>query len=177
MRKEFGKSLRALFCRAMKEKFPLFNEVKVTSLSFQPGQWAFLRIVSQSLHLWIVLAPSPKDYDEFTVLVGWSRLGRYPELSMIPSFRLPEEGQCEFEEVEYFARLPFLRGREDRWWVIREPMLALTTEALMKQMEPIPPEEAQRLTAPLVEDAVRKLQECAVPYFEALIARGDGEAR
>jgi len=173
MRKEFGKSLRSLFGRAMKEKFPLFKEEKVASLNFWPGQRAYRKVVSPSLHLWIVLSPSPKDYDEFTILVGWSRLGRYPELSMIPSFRLPEEGHGEFEEVEYFARLPFLWGREDRWWVIREPLLAFTTEALMKQMEPISPEEAQRFTAPLVEDAVRKIEEHALPYFEALLSRGD----
>ncbi|MHC9541273.1 MAG: hypothetical protein AB9903_17350 [Vulcanimicrobiota bacterium] len=168
MRKEFGKALRALFSKAMKERLPLFREVKVTSIYCGPGERAFCREVSPSLRLWIVLSPSPRDYDMFTILVGWSRRDRYPELSMIPSIRMPDEGHGEFDEAEYLTRLPSLWSHNDTWWVIREPLQEVTIEALMKQLEPIPPEEAQRLVAPLVDDSLQALERNALPYFELL---------
>ncbi|MGV8124635.1 MAG: hypothetical protein AB2L14_33220 [Candidatus Xenobiia bacterium LiM19] len=168
MRKELGKALRSLFSRAMKEKFHQFRETKVESVYFWPGERAFCLAGRKDLRCWIVLSPSLKDYDMFTVLVGWSRLGRYPELSMIPSIRLPDEAHGEFEEPEYLTRLPSLWTREDAWWVIREPLLEITIETLEKQSAPISPEEAQLLTAPHVCDALQKLGKYAVPYFEAL---------
>jgi hypothetical protein len=170
MRKEFGKTLRALFLRAMKERLPSFRETKVTSPSFWPGERAFCLVVTAGLHLWLVLSPSQKDYDMFTLLAGWSRLGRYPALTMIPSSRLPEEGHGEFEEAEYLFRLPSLWTREERWWVIREPLLDVTIEALMKQMDPVPQAEAERLVTPLVDEAMEKTETYALPYFEALLA-------
>lgn len=168
MRKEFGKALRAFFPKAMKERLPLFREVNVSSIYCGPGERAFCREVSPSLHLWIVLSPSHKDYDMFTILVGWSRRGRYPELRMIPSFRMPDEGHGEFEEAEYLTRLPSLWSRDDNWWVIRKPLQELTIEALMMQMETVPLEEAQRLVVPLVDDAVQAIERYALPYFELL---------
>jgi hypothetical protein len=168
MRKELGKALRSLFSRAMKEKLHQFRETKVESVYFWPGERAYCLAGRKDLLCWIVLSPSLKDYDMFTVLVGWSRLGRYPELSMIPSIRQPDENHGEFEEPEYLTRLPSLWTREDKWWVIREPLFEITIEVLEKQSAPISPEEAQLLTAPHVRDAMQKLEKYAVPYFEAL---------
>jgi len=168
MRKELGKALRSLFSRAMKEKLHQFRETKVESVYFWPGERAYCLAGRKDLLCWIVLSPSLKDYDMFTVLVGWSRLGRYPELSMIPSIRQPDSNHSEFGESEYLTRLPSLWTREDKWWVIREPLFEITIEALEKQSAPISLEEAQLLTAPHVRDAMQKLEKYAVPYFEAL---------
>jgi hypothetical protein len=79
MRKEYGKVLRQYFSKKMKEKLPEFKEEKIKSMYLWPGERAFSQSFPDSLKCWIVLSPSPKDYDEFTVLIGWSTLGRYPE--------------------------------------------------------------------------------------------------
>jgi len=73
MRKEYGKALRTLFSSEMKRAVSNFEEVKVKSSYFWPGDRAFRWQATGHLHCWIVLSPSKKDYDEFTVLIGWSK--------------------------------------------------------------------------------------------------------
>ena len=80
MRKEYGKALRILFAVQMKQVVGHFEQVRVESTYFWPGDRAYRWQASDQLHCWIVLSPSKKDYDQFTVLVGWSKQGRYPEL-------------------------------------------------------------------------------------------------
>lgn len=70
MHKEFGKVLRYAFAKRMREVAEEFNEVKMKSLYLAPGERAFCRSVNDLVRCWIVLSPSLKDYDEFTILIG-----------------------------------------------------------------------------------------------------------
>jgi hypothetical protein len=169
MRKEYGKALRARFSLEMKSALPQFEEVKVKSVYFWPGDRAFCWEASESLYCWIVLSPSNKDYEEFTVLIGWSKLGRFPELGMVPCAELPSAGREEFGNDEYLTRLPFLWGKEDRWWVVEELRMPLSVAELEASTQPISAAKANEMVAPAIEDAIEKLQERGVPYLEELV--------
>jgi hypothetical protein len=57
---------------------------------------------------------------------------------------------------------------EDAWWRVGEPMLEISLEHLMKQLEPVSGQAAREAIEPLVEDVVEKLRRYASPYFEEL---------
>jgi hypothetical protein len=168
MRKEYGKALRSLFASEMKRTAGHFEEVKVKSIYFWPGDRAYRWQATEQLHCWIVLSPSKKDYDEFTVLIGWSKQARYPEISMVPCAEHPTPNRDEFAREEYFTRLPYLWGKEDKWWVVKEFCASQTLEELEASLQPVPPSEAKEAVAPLVRDAVNKIKEMGIPYLEEL---------
>ncbi len=166
MRKEFGKVLRESFAAKMKAALPDYVAAKVKSPYLWPGERPFCKRVSDSLWLWIVLSPSQKDYDEFTVLVGWSTLGRYPELSLIPSLVSPTDERAAFAQPEYLTRLAQLWTTQDTWWVVRPFEQSVTTEQLQAWIAPITPEEAEKRVLPQVVEAMRRVTEFAVPYLD-----------
>lgn len=175
MRKEYGKVLRHYFSKRMNEKLPEFKEEKTESMYLWPGQRAFSRSISDSLKCWIVLSPSPKDYDEFTVLIGWSTLGRYPELSVIPSPIQPSTDRGEFRQAEYLTRLPQLWTQRDEWWVIQAFEPALTVEQMTAKLAPIPAPVAEAKVIPRVDDAIDKVTEYGLPYLSEFVrSRGEG---
>lgn len=168
MRKEYSRVLRTLFTKKMKVELPEFVETKVKSIYFFPGDRAFAWAVSKEIVFWIILSPSKKDYDEFNVLVGWSKLGRYPELSMVPCAERPSPERSEFAHVEYLTRLPYLWTRDDDWWVVKKWVQAKNTDELKAQLEPIPSDEALGQVEPVVDDCIQKLKGFAIPFFREL---------
>jgi hypothetical protein len=168
MRKEYGKALRTLFAEQMKQTVPHFEEVKVKSMYFWPGDRAYRWQANDQLHCWIVLSPSKKDYDEFTVLIGWSKQGRYPELGMVPCAEQPTPNRDEFANEEYLTRLPYLWTDEDRWWVVKKFRAPKSVAEIEASLKPILATEAKETVAPLVRNAIGKIQEFGLPYLEAL---------
>ncbi|MCP5150639.1 MAG: hypothetical protein H6982_07765 [Chromatiales bacterium] len=164
MRKEYGKVLRSVFAARMKTAAVDFPETKVKSMYFWPGDRAYCWKVDAQLHCWIVLSPSDR-YEQFTVLVGWSTLGRYPELGMVPSPREPTPDRSEFEEPEYLTRLAQLWTDEDAWWVVEPFAAPESMAALQASIEPIPAAEARARVTPVVENAIAKVTEVAIPYL------------
>jgi len=168
MRKEYGKALRTLFSKQMAKQLSQFEEIKINSIYFSPGDRAFRWKAADRLHCWIVLSPSKKDHDEFTVLIGWSKLGRYPELGMVPCAQMPTRFGDEFENEEYLTRLPYLWTDEDRWWVVKEFRPPSSLAEMQKDLEPVPAREAREAVAPLVHDAMEKIGKMGLPYLEAM---------
>jgi hypothetical protein len=165
MRKEFGKVLRDSFSQKMKNFIPEFKEEKVKSQYLWPGERAFCKKINDSIFCWIVLSPSPKDYDEFTVLIGWSTLGRYPESNAIASFMNPTRERAEFSHSEFLIRLPQLWTINDFWWVVKPFIAAFITEQLQNSIAPITKQEAEALVIPQVEAAFSKLMDIGIPYL------------
>jgi hypothetical protein len=168
MRKEYSQALRKIFSRRMKEELPQFSETKVSSMYFWPGDRAYGWSVTDKLRCWIVLSPSKKDYDEFNILVGWSKLGRYPELSMVRCAEHPSPERREFKHDEYLTRLPYLWTDHDVWWVVKEFRPAQSVADLKVSLEPVSAAEAHHHVQPRVEDAIRKLNEYGIPYLKEL---------
>ena len=168
MRKEYSKALRSLFSSEMKRAISHFEEVKVKSVYCWPGDRAYLWKATEQLHCWIVLSPNHKDYDEFTVLIGWSKQARYPELGMVPCAEYPTPNRDEFEREEYLTRLPYLWGNEDKWWVVQKFNASQTLKELEARLQPISSSEAIEAVAPLVRDAVHMIKDKGLPYLEEL---------
>ena len=79
MRKEYGKALREVFTQELKVHLPQFLPVKSRPSTFLPeredqvgscGTNSFLDYTSSG----------PERHEALTVELGWSRLGRFPEL-------------------------------------------------------------------------------------------------
>ncbi len=169
MKKAYGKALRQLFAKRIQAELPEFREVKVKTIYLFPGERAYLWTVSEQLYCWIVLSPSPKDYDEFTLLVGWSKFGRYPELSCIPCMQSPTADHAEFAQDEYLIRLPQLWTDKDKWWVVKAFKMARTTDELLAQIAPISADEAIRQVESKLDDAFEKLQSQGLPYLRMFV--------
>lgn len=171
MRKELSKALKEAFTQAMAAELPRFRETPIRSMYLNPGERVFSWEAAGAANLFVILVPHPKGPDQFTIELGWSVLGRFPELSMRPSLRLPKRGE-EFQESEYVCRLGEVAGGSDRWWSLAKapvpaPTVAGALAALRERIAPLPAAEARALVQPAVADAVALLERNGVPYLEA----------
>ncbi len=97
MRKEYGVALRDLFTVLLSRACPLFECVKKPRiLAGFPGEHTYRWPVTANQHAWVVLVPDQKR-EAFTIELGWSRKGRFPQLTMRPSFAHPKDAGPEDE--------------------------------------------------------------------------------
>lgn len=168
MRKEYGKVLRDLFTESMKRRLSQFEPVKYPSNMYViPGERIFRWIPKEPIHCFVILSPSPKDYDEFTVEIGWSTNSRFPELSMRPSGR-PTNNRSEFSEAEYTCRLPDLLPGLDEWWGISSMSISgfkNVFNAINDSIKPISKEKAKEVVLPAVNESMDLLLSHGVPYL------------
>lgn len=173
MRQEYGKALRNRFDHEMKANLSTFQPFKTRSMYIFPGETLYYRVLKGSIHCFIILVPSQKDTDEFTIEIGWSNQGRFPEC-MRPSLELPTPARTEFQQSEYICRLSYLWTREDLWWQIgATAKLDLLKpedqiQALMARVQPVSPEEAKAAVRGPVEDAISRITAYAIPYLNEL---------
>jgi hypothetical protein len=178
MRKEYGKALRDIFAERMRRDHPEWTPVAAP----KPWYWSGERLyVQQRGQVWLVLVlqPNLKDHESFHIEVGWSRLGRVPELAMRPSFATPgtpEALACE----EYVCRLSELvpaaatsRDLSDGW-VVEPLVIAESVEesvaVMAARLEKIGAGEARARVGPHLQDAFRVLVAYGIPYLEESLA-------
>lgn len=173
MRKEYGNALREIFTEGFHRVCPFFALVKKPSiLAVVPGERAYRWAFTERQHMWVVLVPDQKR-EAFTIELGWSRLGRFPQLTMRPSFARPKEAGSE---DEYLCRLGELSRGQDWWWVIEELPLNFSQEQfmayIMAQTKPISPETARSRVSPLVNEAVSEFERFGLPFLRANVQPG-----
>jgi hypothetical protein len=175
MRKELARAVRAEFTAALARRLPQFAPVTIKSRYAWPGSRVFRWTRDDSLHFFVELFSDPKGDDSFSVEVGWSRLGRYPEMSIRPGFITGEE----LAETEYWCRLSHLYSPMGGFWSLEEPddapgasgLGSGRSPALAAGLPQIPVEEALARVARRVEDAVDKLVVHALPYLDEVARR------
>jgi hypothetical protein len=140
----------------MDGRLPQFRPTVVHSKYFWLGDRAFLWQAGDRLSCWIVLSPSLHHQDEFNVYLGWSRLGRFPELLIVPSPDEPTPDRTEFVHEEYLTRLPRVCSANDVPW------------RFDTQIELIDDDDVVMAIELLVDDAMQLLELDGIPYFEAL---------
>jgi len=163
MRSPLRKLTIELFRKTMKEQLPLLEPI---SKGKESPMWS-LRIGSRLT--FFILLSIPHDYDKFYVEIAWSKNGKFPW-----------NDYSEFVKVE----LPQCRERLHRFWSKEDDtpwsiVPELSHEERMKIIiesdddddtplrQPDPPvEEALKRVPPLVEDAVGKVVEYAIPLFK-----------
>jgi len=188
MGKAFNQAVRACFARSIAERLPRFEPWRGKSPTLFSGERVWRWVPLEPLHCFVLLVTSPKGYNEFTVELGWSRLARFPELSMRPSPERPGRGEAEREREEYICRLPELAWGEDRWWRVGEERAspveadaaaegarpeAIAADLLaqaISQTRALSADEARRVAAPLVAEAIAQLATVGVPYLERFVA-------
>jgi hypothetical protein len=174
MRKEYGAALREAFTQLFASAFPFFEWVKKPSiLSGFPGERAYRWAVTENQHAWVVLVPDQKR-EAFTIELGWSRKGRFPQLTMRPSFARPKDAAAE---DEYLCRLGELCRGQDWWWTIEELPLDATQDQMMAyiiaQTQPISPEVARERVMPHVQEAIEEFQRFGLPFLQAHVPSDD----
>jgi hypothetical protein len=174
MRKEYQAALRELFADGLARACPQFTLVKKHSaLAGFPGERAYCWRISESMFLWVVLIPDAKR-EAFFVELGWSKKGRFPQLSMRPSWARPPDAGSE---EEYLCRLGELSRGNDFGWVVEEFRLGATKQEMMSyiaaQTQPISPEAARTRVLPRVEEALQELARHGLPFLLSRHAQPD----
>jgi hypothetical protein len=167
MRKAYAQALRELFDEGLAATSPDFAFVgRHQPLAGVPGERAFRRAISPDVVQWLVLVPDVKR-EAFFLEVGWSRRGRFPQLTMRPSFVRPADAGAE-EEV--LVRLREVAGEHDLGWVIEEPPMGGSHQDmlayLVAQTAPLAPEVARARVAPVVAEALSMWAEVGRPFLE-----------
>ncbi len=173
MRKEYGAALRELFTVGLARACPQFTLVKKHStLAGFPGERAYCWRISETVILWVVLVPDGKR-EAFFVELGWSKKGRFPQLTMRPSLARPPDAGAE---EEYLCRLGELSRGNDFGWVVEELRLGATQQEVMAyitaQTQPISPDVARARVLPHAEEALRELVQHGLPFLSRHVQLG-----
>ncbi|MCB1889467.1 MAG: hypothetical protein KDH20_17800 [Rhodocyclaceae bacterium] len=153
MRKEYGKVLRKACDEGMAAAGMGWERQALKSLWLMPGERAYARRLSDSLTGWCVLSPHA-ERDSFTIDIGWSRLGRFPELGMRPSALVAE---VDFGRDECWVRLGELATGEDICWEVGTGV-ARSMADLQAMVTPLDAATARARVLPCVEGALAALQ-------------------
>ena len=175
MRKELSKALRAEILKVMRNELPQFESLKRPSESPWSGSLVFRRIHSDSLWMFVEFYYKVRGPEAVYVELGWSRLSRYPEVVMRPSFISNEM----FSQDKDWVRLKRLRTKtSDDCYVLDERQAAapgpkdpiksanLSTDAFINSM---PVSEATARIYPLIKCIMEDVQRYGIPFFEKLI--------
>lgn len=179
MRREYRKAVRQRFREAMEARLPEFGLVKIRAPILFAGDTVFRRVAGPDLHTFILLVPAASDRPTFTVEVGWSSLGRFPEISMRPSVIPGPPDPPPLDLPEGVIRLGGLHDGSDLHWRLPDPALDRPgdLEALQDSLEPVPPEEALKLAGEPVSRAMDILLESGISFLDAWVAAASGESR
>lgn len=168
--KAFNAAVRDLFAAEMVGGAPTYQrQAPGPKPHALPGEIAW---AATGQRTWIILVPSLKGYNEFTVEVGWSLLGRYPELGARPIPVRPDANRSEWSRPEGLLRIVSLDQRYPEWWQLEAEGAA---DDLLAQAEAatrtLTAAEAARAAAHLVPNAIAAVREVAIPYLTAWTAR------
>ena len=154
----------------MKEHLPQFKPVQIKSQYLWPGERSFLWIPREPIHIYVVLSPSLKGYDEFSVDIGWSLLGRFPEIGARGA-RTPTSDHFEFKEDEFACRVTSLYSGEDEFWKLYDEQILMDDpmSLILSQAQPLSKDQAEKIVLPKVHDAMDKLLKYGVPYLNEFV--------
>lgn len=158
MTSKTAKALKKEFAKQLFERFPSWKEVKRT---LPPGTRCYGASIDKAILLYVTLYVDPYR-ESFTVEIGWTLSGRFPYTGAND----PEKGERP-ETTETQVRLGRLWTTEDVWWDLApRPMMGDDWEKEIFAPAPVVPEEDIRRG---VRDAVEKLIEFGVPYFNHIL--------
>ena len=167
MRAEIGKLLRSEFELQMRAHAPEFKLQKAAAPYYWPGERVFVRSPEAPTRQVLILSPHPTGSDSFTLEIGWSRLGRLPELTTRPS--VLKSNEPPFERPEFVTRLGYLD--EPRWDFLsigppttQVDPLALA-EAFAKKREPLDNDEIRREIKKHLEFVFDEFRRVGMPFL------------
>lgn len=178
MRQELADYSMQVFSKMLAARLPDFRATEDTRLPGNAALWE--QKVRTNLSFYVLLQLHD-TLDEFTVEVGWSTHGSYP---LAVSCRLPRDipelglKRAEPQGGQFRARLAkfWSSKSQDPWWQVSpdEDMKAYQRRfadyRAGKVASPVrkPPtfDESAPIIRELIADAIGKLEQYAVPFFE-----------
>ena len=171
MRKEYGQAVRELFAEGMAAAFATWTAVDVPRTHYWSGERAYVEDPGAETWGVVILAPNPKEHDAFDLELGWSRLGRVPQLSVRPS---PDEpgGVAVATREEYLCRLSQLVPDRPDGWVIDPRTLSLDPSDIMAALTdretPLSKEKARETVRPIMAEALDALTHHGLPWLQTV---------
>jgi hypothetical protein len=169
MRAALATAVRKAFERKLKDELPQFRRVEGLAVPdvCRVYEWK----VTEPFRLYLMLQLHRQE-DSFTLEIGWSLNGRWPEHSSFPD-TLPDVSS--FSEVTFRIGLLWSRS-PDFWWDLAPRPSSVPLEEALKDYEAFVegfkkrPDVSEGLAKvePLVEDAFARLRQHALPYFKKI---------
>lgn len=166
MRSPLGRRVRRRFGARLKQILPQFDEAKDELIPQGCRLYRWRPGGAVTFYLFLLIDPQS---DRFTVEVVWTLTGQWP-----PTFRgwgapddQPTEGTVEFRLCRFWE------PKQDIWWeVARLPTMEDLERAILTlgdYEEAL--ENALPRVEPLVDDAINRIEQHALPYFANIAAR------
>ena len=138
-----------------------FSEVKLPKNSDHlvlPGERLYQR-VRGSVWDWVLLVTSPKGYNNFSVECGFSRLSRFPKVTMRPSIFDLDSASLAVDEGFFILR-DEEHDYSQKWSIVDE--LSIDLEDVERLVTDLSKDEAEELANPLVDEAFEVLLRCGI---------------
>ena len=177
MRKEYRKAVREVFSRRLRRMAPDLELVKVESPLLFGGETVFQWAPGGGFIGWVLLVPDSKR-QAFTVEVGWSNVGEFPEFGMRPSVMLGPDEPAPVDVPAGFVRLGGLASGTDVWWNLPDPALLEPADltALQASLEPIDLDAATRDAEAPVKAALEMLRGHGLSFLQEAAKRAGVQA-
>ena len=170
MRKEIGEAVRKRFNARMKETLPQFREFKSAGATgIVSGSRVYCCQAAPDLFFFLILVPSVKDLDRFTLEGAWSKDRRVPS-------RLGSLSDVPDESLRF--RLPSLWNvpHGDYWWELTETRHThtMTSEEFddwLRNQEQVLKErieEGLQRARGCVDDAIEQIIDYGLPFFDGV---------
>jgi hypothetical protein len=170
---KLAKKLRKCFERRLAEEMPQFTPIQGNDIPAGDRLYEWKMGERFSAFIFLAIAPSS---DRFTLEAAWSLNGRFPayHLCMLP-VDIPERGIVKDKPKDnaFRFRLGMLWSpHKDFWWAVSDQPANQAAAALALLQDPNYPfdllstKSTEDFTAECVEDAIARIRQYAVPYFE-----------
>lgn len=167
MRAAVAKAVRGSFERRLKTELPQFRRLRGNYLPADCRAFEWSVTDAFRLHLLLQLHRSEES---FTLEVGWSRVGRWPEYVSPP---VNADAATVADEMRFRIGLLW-SSNADYWWDLAPRASTIPLEEALKDYQgfldrfrdqaPLP--EVLSKVEPMVNDAFRMIREYAIPYLE-----------
>ncbi|MBK8039294.1 MAG: hypothetical protein IPK22_19495 [Verrucomicrobiaceae bacterium] len=148
MEKNFSKKLKNTFCKRL-TNFELYPERCPYIFS---GDVVFVRRHHAGrLLIFVIATPDHHGGNRFTIDLGWSLQGRFPELPRRP-FGSYSGNDSVFDASEFTFRISDVMNKNDFWW----------EEGRKTQLDEIMIDEAETILTHAAEAAIRAVDTCLV---------------
>lgn len=155
MRSILAKELRAQFERTIKNRVPTLIPCKGEGMP--PGDRLYRWGIGAKPAFFVSVLPHHQN-DAFTLEIAYSDCEKWPQNIFMFSETDPEvSGSKRFRISQLF---PPDQRKDYWWWLVKQPNI-LNFDSFRDE----DPSEALSKVQPLIDDAVTKLVEYAIPYF------------
>ena len=167
MRRKLGKSLRKHVLAEFKEKLPMLRHIRS---GWGVGELFFKWQNKSGPRCFVCLFVDDKWYDDFTFKVAWSEDDKFP-IGLQQKLHYEPKNGAKLFTISDLWQDPMSREyrQEEHWWHLGKVIPDERALDFSAYMEPDPPVEDSIAKVPeAVAEAISKIEEYVLPYFERI---------